>query len=75
MIGIWHDEIPVLDPPTEPIIGMNNQPELAISTVVVQDQQSLNTPTMEEIGTTRERNGLTRESEGLAFMVLTQLPV
>ena len=49
MIGIRHEEIPVLDTPTELYIGMNNQPELAISTGVVQDQQARKLPTMEEV--------------------------
>ena len=47
MIGIQHEDIPVLDPPTEPHIGTKNQSELTISTGVVHDPQARNLPTME----------------------------
>ena len=49
MNRIQHEEIPVIDPPMELCIGTNNQPELTISTGVIQDQKSLKSPMMEEV--------------------------
>ena len=46
VIGIRHEEIRVLDPPTEPRIVKNNKPELIISTWVIQAPQARKLPMM-----------------------------
>ena len=47
MIGIRHDEVPVLVPRTEPIIK-KNQPAMTLRTGVIPVPQALNMPAMEE---------------------------
>ena len=49
MIRIGHEEIPVLAPLKEPLIGTDNQLTLNISNGVVHDTQAQNLPTMEEV--------------------------
>ena len=49
MIGIQHEEIPVLASLTEPSIGTKNKTELTISTGVVQAPQACKSPKMEEV--------------------------
>ena len=48
-IGVRHEKVPVLDPPTELSIDTDNQTDLTSSTGVVQAQQALKTPVMEEV--------------------------
>ena len=48
MIGIQHEEMPVLDPLTEPLIVTKNQPTLTIIAGVVQAPQVRKLPMMEE---------------------------
>ena len=47
-IGIRHEEVPVLPPPTETSIGANNQTDFNLSTGVVQASQALKTTAMQE---------------------------
>ena len=47
MIGIRHEEVPVLVPPMEPSIIANNQPAMNVSTGVIQAPQDLKTPTLQ----------------------------
>ena len=46
-IGIRHEEVPVMVPPMEPSIGVNNQMDFTISTGVVQAPHALKTPGMQ----------------------------
>ena len=48
MIGIQHEEVSVLVPPTELIIIVNNQPAMAVSTGVIQALKETKTPAMQE---------------------------
>ena len=50
-IGIRNKKVPVLDPPTEPIIGAENQPDLTIGTGVVHASQAVKMPVMQEFVT------------------------
>ena len=49
IIGIRHKEVPVLVPPTEPIIILNNQTDRILSTGVIQAPQLFKTPVMQEL--------------------------
>ena len=80
IIGIRHKEVSVLTPLKDLSIFLNNQPALSISTRILQAQQALNLPVVQEIAVdtalkTRGQTGLRGKLAGLLLMEIPQFSV